>query len=156
MKHKFSGEICIYCGNAAADSIDHAVGRGFFVVERRGNLPQAPACKRCNGRKSKLESYLMIVLAFGAKHLDAAVNLKTLVMHRLENKANAKILRELKKGYEKSGGTSIPFDHKQLEEFLAMVAKALAWERFGIRLENGYSAIASVFTNEGEVFFEQM
>jgi hypothetical protein len=76
--------------------------------------------------------------------------------HRLENKANAKILRELKKGYEKSGGTSIPFDHKQLEEFFALVAKALAWESFGIRLENGYSAITSLFTNEGEAFFEQM
>jgi len=56
--------------------------------------------------------------------------------HRLENKANAKLLRKLRKGYEKSGGASILFEHKKLEELCAMVAKALhgsisasGWER---------------------------
>ena len=90
----------------------------------------------------------MIVLGFGAKHRDAGVNLKTQVAHRLENKANAKLLRKLQKGYDRSGGTSIPFEHKPLEELCAMIAKALAWQHFGIRLGNGFSAIASVFMNE--------
>jgi len=40
----------------------------------------------------------MIVLGFGAKHRDAAENLETQVAHRLENKANAKLLRKLQKG----------------------------------------------------------
>ena len=35
MKHKFSGETCIYCGKAASESSDHVVGRNFFLVERR-------------------------------------------------------------------------------------------------------------------------
>ena len=52
MKHKFSGETCIYCNNAPAESSHHVVGRKFFLVERRGDLPQVPACKRCNNRKS--------------------------------------------------------------------------------------------------------
>ena len=43
-----------------------------------------------------------------------------------------------------------------MEELFAMIAKALAFRRFDIRLENGYSAIASLFTNEGEAFFQQM
>jgi hypothetical protein len=98
----------------------------------------------------------MIVLGFGAKHLDAAANLKTQVAHRLENKANAKLLQKLRKGYEKSGGTSIPFEHKPLEELFAMIAKALAWQHFGIRVGAGFSAIASVFMNEGEEFFARM
>jgi hypothetical protein len=98
----------------------------------------------------------MIVLGFGAKHRDAVVNLDTQVRHRLENKANAPLLRKLKKGYERSGGTSVPFEHKPLAELFAMLAKALAWQHFGVRLGDGYSAIASVFTNEGEGFFEQM
>jgi len=156
MKHKFDGQICIYCNNAPAESSDHVVARKFFLEERRADLPQAPACKRCNNRKSKLENYLMIVLGFGAKHRDAAANLDTLVRHRLENKANAPLLRKLKKGYERSGGTSVPFEHKPLEELFAMLAKALAWQHFGVRLADGYSAIASVFTNEGEGFFAQM
>jgi hypothetical protein len=156
MRHKFSGETCIYCENASADSSDHVVGRKFFLVQRRNNLPQVPACTRCNNRKSKLENYLMIVLAFGARHKDAAVNLETQVAHRLENKANAKLLRKLQKGYDRSGDTLIPFELKPLEEFFAMIAKALAWQHFGVRLGNSHSAIASVFSNEGREFFAQL
>ncbi|MGA9945631.1 MAG: SEC-C metal-binding domain-containing protein [Candidatus Cybelea sp.] len=154
MKHKFSGETCIYCDNAPAESSDHVVGRKFFLIERRGDLPQVPACKPCNNRKSELEAYLMTVLPFGAKNADAAEILKKLVPPRLEK--NAKLQRKLRKGYERSGGTSIPFEHKPLEELFAMIAKALAFQFFGVRLGNGYSSIASLFTNEGEEFFERM
>jgi hypothetical protein len=149
-RHKFSGEICVYSNNTPAESSDHAVGRNFFLVERRDNLPQVPACDKCNNEKSKLENYLMIVLAFGAKHKDAVANLLKLVQPRLQNKANAKLLRKLQAGYARSGGTSIPLDHAPLEKLFAMIAKALAWLHFGIRLGEGYSATASLFTNEGE------
>ena len=155
MKHKFYGQPCIYCGAEAEEiTTDHVVGKKFFLEEQRDNLPQVPACKRCNNRKSELEAYLMTVLPFGAKHKDAAELLAKLVPPRLEK--NAKLARKLRRGYERSGGTSIPFDHKQMEELFAMIAKALAWRRFSVRLENGYSSIASLFSNEGEAFFEQM
>lgn len=95
MKHKFSGETCIYCNNAQAESSDHVVGRKFFLEERRGNLPQVPACKRCNNRKSELEAYLMTVLPFGAKNADAAEILAKLVPPRLEK--NAKLERKLRR-----------------------------------------------------------
>jgi hypothetical protein len=153
MKHKFSGETCIYCNGAQAESSDHVVGRKFFLEERRGNLPQVPACKRCNNRKSELEAYLMTVLPFGAKNADAAQILAKLVPPRLQK--NAKLERKLRRGYERSGGTAIPFEHKPMEELFAMIAKALAFQYFGIRLGNGYSSIASLFT-EGEVFFARM
>jgi len=156
MKRKFRKEVCVYCNDAPAESSDHVVGRKFFLEERRGDLPQVPACEPCNNRKSQLENYLMIVLGLSAKHRDAAVNLQTQVSHRLENKANAKLLRKLKKGYENSGGTSIPFEHKPLEELCAMIAKALGWQHFATRLGKGYSAIASVFMNDGETFFAQL
>lgn len=154
MKHKFSGETCIYCNNAQAESSDHVVGRKFFLEERRGNLPQVPACKRCNNRKSELEAYLMTVLPFGAKNADAAEILAKLVPPRLEK--NAKLERKLRRGYERSGGTAIPFEHEPLEELFAMIAKALAFQYFGVRLGSGYSSIASLFTNEGEEFFAGM
>ncbi len=155
MKHKFHGQACVYCGAGDAEiTTDHAVGKKFFLEEQRGNLPQVPACRRCNNRKSELESYLMTVLPFGAKHAGAVELLTKLVPPRLEK--NAKLARKLRKGYERSGGASIPFEHKAMEELFAMIAKALAFQRFGIRLENGYSAIASLFTNEGEAFFGQM
>jgi hypothetical protein len=154
MKHKFDGQTCIYCNDTQAESSDHVVGRKFFLEQRRGNLPQVPACKRCNNRKSELEAYLMTVLPFGAKNADAAEILAKLVPPRLEK--NAKLERKLRRGYERSGGTAIPFEHKPLEELFAMIAKALAFQYFGVRLGSGYSSIASLFTNEGEEFFSRM
>jgi hypothetical protein len=154
MKHKFSGEICVYCNTAPAESKDHVVGRKFFLEERRGNLPQVPSCKRCNNWKSELESYLMTVLPFGAKNADARKILTELVPPRLEK--NAKLAREPRRGYDRSGGTAIPFKHKPLEELFAMIAKALAFQYFGVLMGTGYSSIASLFTNEGEAFFAQM
>lgn len=149
MKHKFDGEVCIYCNAAPAESKDHALARNFFLVERRGNLPQVLACKRCNNRKSKLENYLMIVLPFGARHPDAKRNLEELVQPRLENEWNAKLSRKLLRDFERSGGEFISLNHKPLDELFAMVAKALAWQHFGVRLGDGHSAVASVFMNEG-------
>jgi hypothetical protein len=43
-----------------------------------------------------------------------------------------------------------------MEEFFEMIAKALALQHFGVRLGDGYSNTASLFSNEGEAFFEQM
>lgn len=154
MKRKFQNEVCVYCNDAHAESSDHVVGRKFFLEERRGDLPQAPACKRCNNRKSELEAYLMTVLPFGAKNADAREILTKLVPPRLEK--NARLRRKLVRGYERSGGASIPFEHKPLQELCAMVAKALAWQHFGIRLRKGFSAIASVFMNEGAGGFVQL
>jgi hypothetical protein len=156
MKHKFDGEICIYCNEAPAESKDHAVARNFFLVERRDNLPQVLACKRCNNLKSKLESYLMIVLPFGAKHPDAKRNLEELVRPRLENEWNAKLYRKLQRDFERSGGQSISLNHRPLDELFAMIAKALAWQRFGVRLGKGHSAVAGVFLDEGWSGFAQL
>ena len=111
-KHKFTGEICVYCNKAPADTSDHAIGRKFFLEERRGNLPQVPACRSCNNRKSELESYLMTVLPFGAKNVDAGTILTKLVPPRLEK--NAKLNRKLTRGYNRSGGMSIKFYQSRL------------------------------------------
>jgi hypothetical protein len=62
MKHKFSGQICVFCNKAPSETADHALGRKFFLEERRGNLPQVPACRSCNNKKAELEYYLMTVL----------------------------------------------------------------------------------------------
>jgi hypothetical protein len=154
MKHKFSGEICIYCNNAPADTSDHAIGKKFFLEERRGNLPQVPSCLRCNNRKSELEGYLMTVLPFGAKNADATAILQKLVPPRLEK--NAKLLRQLKKGLERTGGTAIPFNPNPLVELFAMIAKALAYQQFRVRLTAGYSATASIFNNLAMGAFAQL
>jgi len=156
MKDKFGSEICIYCNKAPAESRDHAVARNFFLVERRDRLPSVLACMRCNNLKSKLENYLMIVLPFGAKHHDAKRNLEELVRPRLENEWNAKLYRRLQRDYERSGGTSVSFNHRPLIQLLSMIAKALAFQRFNVRLGDGFSSTAAIFIDQATSPFEQM
>jgi hypothetical protein len=92
MRNSFRGLPCVYCG-APATTDDHVIAAKFFLEPQRGNLPEVPACERCNNEKSHLEDYLMVVLGFGATHPDATVNLDTLVRRRLEN--NLRLKREL-------------------------------------------------------------
>lgn len=154
MKHKFTGEICVYCNKAPSETKDHTVGRKFFLEERRDGLPQVPACRNCNNQKAAAESYLMTVLPFGAKNADATAILSKMVPRRLEK--NAKLRRKLARGYDRSGGTSIPFDHRPLIELFSMIAKALAYQHFGVRLGEGFSATAAVFMDQAMPDFERL
>ncbi|ABF42759.1 conserved hypothetical protein [Candidatus Koribacter versatilis Ellin345] len=153
MKHKFIGEACVYCG-AEATTKDHILGRKFFLIGQRDNLPQVPACRDCNGRKAKYEAYLMTVLPFGAKHPEAAKTLSALVPGRLEK--NHKLRRKLEKGFSESGGTSVPIEHESLEALFAMIAKALLWIHYGVRCGTGFDAIGSIFHDQGEAFFRSV
>ncbi len=153
MRNSFRGLPCVYCG-APATTDDHVIAAKFFLEPQRGSLPEVPACERCNNEKSHLEDYLMVVLGFGAKHPDAAINLDTLVRRRLEN--NLRLKRELAAGYDVSGGATIPFDHLKLEKLFAMIAQGLAWHHWGVLLKPGFSAIAALFNDTGEPFFAQM
>jgi hypothetical protein len=153
MRRKFRGLPCVYCG-APATTDDHVIAAKFFLEPQRGNLPEVPACERCNNEKSHLEDYLMVVLGFGATHLDATANLAQLVARRLEN--NLKLKRELAAGYDASGGTTVPFDHEKLDKLFAMIASGLAWYHWGVLLGPGFSAIASLFNDAGAPFFTQM
>jgi len=153
MRNSFRGLLCVYCG-APATTDDHVIAAKFFLEPQRGNLPEAPACQRCNNEKSHLEDYLMVVLGFGAMHPDAKVNLDTLVRRRLEN--NLRLKRELEAGYDASGGMTIPFDHEKLDKVFAMIAQGLAWHQWKVLLRPGFSAIASLFSDTGAPFFMQM
>jgi hypothetical protein len=83
MGKKFKGMKCAYCLDAPATTVDHVFSREFFLVEDRGYLPEAPACKRCNDEKSRMEHYLTAVLPFGGRHTQARVNLESHVPPRL-------------------------------------------------------------------------
>jgi len=79
MKKEFKGELCVCCGELPATTSDHVISREFFLVKHRDNLPQVPACDRCNNEKSALEHYLTVVLAFGARYSHAVENLSAMV-----------------------------------------------------------------------------
>ncbi len=137
--NRFAGKPCAYgCGRPSA-SDDHVFARKFFVESKRGNLLQVPACNTCNGEKGALESELMNILAFGGRHDDAADNLSVQVAHRMENKANARIARELKAGesraWVKENGVireamTVPIIWSRVQRLFCFIARGLAWHHF--------------------------
>ena len=153
---KFKGETCVYCNKAPAETADHVVARKFFLVSRRSDFPQVPACQRCNCLKSELENYLMKVFPFGAKHRDAVANLKGLVKHRLDNPSNTETHRNLKRDLERSEYSSIGFDSARAEELFAMIARALAWHHYDVRLGDGFSSVGTFLGQAGEALWTEM
>ena len=93
MRRDFKGKHCAYCSKAMANSEDHVFARKFFLEKDRKDLPKAPACDDCNGKKSRLETYLSAVLPFAGRHAQAVENLAMGVPKRLDK--NRKVSREL-------------------------------------------------------------
>ena len=63
MGKRFKGKTCVYCAGAS-ETGDHILAREFVPVAHRSQIPQVPACRRCNKDKSDLEHYLTAVLPF--------------------------------------------------------------------------------------------
>ena len=74
----------------------------------------------------------------------------------MENEWNAKLYRKLQRDYERSGGMSISFNHRPLIQLFSMIAKALAFQRFGVRLGEGFSSTAAIFLDQAASPFEYM
>ena len=142
MSKKFKDKLCAYCSTAPATTKDHVFSRKFFLEKDRGNLPDAPACAACNGKKAKLELYLTAVLPFAARHKEATKNLLHGVPRRLVK--NRKLQRELsrtmepawlREGSELYQPTSIvSFDGTKLEELLKYIGRGLAWYHWAVYL----------------------
>jgi|SRR6516165_636442 hypothetical protein len=86
-RKQFAGQLCVYCNSNPAVVPDHVFAREFFLVNQRDNLPQVPACDKCNNEKSRLEHHLTALLPFGGSHADALTNLETMVPKRLAKNA---------------------------------------------------------------------
>ena len=57
---------CAYCGGLGVET-DHVIARQFFPNDPayRWNLPQVPACRRCNGAKQRVEDGPGVIFQFG-------------------------------------------------------------------------------------------
>lgn len=154
----------MYCSQRPSETGDHIFAREFFIVSRRDNLPQVPACSSCNGEKGVLEHYLTAVLPFGGCHTDAKVNLKSMVPPRLEK--NESLHRRLKTGWtkfwtQKRSGlylptATVPFDGEKLEDLFVFIAKGLVWHHWGVLLEPNCQVDVNSLTKRGESFFEDL
>lgn len=156
--------MCAYCAVIEATTDDHVLAREFGAIEKRGNLPIVPACEPCNRRKSRLESYLLAVLPFGAVHAGAGENIATLVSPRLEN--NRRLQRELAAGaapiarirpdWSAALTTTLPLDGARLIDLLTLIARGLAWRHWPDELTDDHAAKAWAMTAAGAPLFEHV
>jgi hypothetical protein len=144
MSKKYKGRLCVYCGDTLSTTGDHVFAREFFLVKHRDNLPQVPACAKCNGEKSELEHYLTAVLPFGARHSDAAITLQTMVPKRLER--NARLRAGLAEGFT---GDKLPLQAGQVEKLFVFIAKGLLWHHWKANLGKEDCVASTVFQEAG-------
>lgn len=162
---KYKGKTCVYCcvpGTSQAG--DHVISREFFPVPMRSNLPQVPACTRCNGEKSKLEHYALTVLPFGATHPAAEPVLSGMVLSRL--KKNLKLRNELTQGrrvrYLSKDGVNweqvmlLPFQGDEIVSLCKYIAKGLAHHHWNAELPPTECIVeGSYLTTAGRQIFDR-
>jgi len=160
---RFKGQLCVYCAERPATSVDHVFAREFFLPRDRDSLPKVPACAECNGEKSKLEQYLMTLLPFGGRHQGAEENLTLMVPQRL--KQNLKLCRQISEGigavWSQEGyqlyvpATTLPIDPARLESFFALVARGLVWHHWRIYLTKAHSVAVWQLAEAGNQLFDR-
>lgn len=85
---------CAYCGGVGiSKTADHVIARSFFFESDRDNLPQVPACTKCNNIKSELEHYASAALMAGSNHVEADRYRQEMVRPRMDK--NLKLQREI-------------------------------------------------------------
>jgi len=138
MKKALRGSLCAYCGERPATTEDHVIGRNFFPVHLRSDLPKVPACSDCNGRKSNYERYAMTVFPFGSEHHSAQEMLRSKVKRRLEknHRLGHQIQQEQKDVaiVNPDGSTdttiAIPLNDELIFNLFNMIIRGLLWHHW--------------------------
>ncbi len=166
MSKKYKGKTCVYCSKPnSSQTADHVIARNFFLINKRRDLPQVPACKSCNAEKSKLEHYLTAVLPFGGQHEDASQNLNSMVKPRISK--NEKLAKALYQGQQlvlvsRNGSPwtvemTLPFDGIKADQLFRLITKGLAYWAWGIDLpDEECIVVASFLISRGEKMFQQL
>jgi hypothetical protein len=164
MKKALGGNLCAYCGERPATTEDHVIGRNFFPVHLRSNLPKVPACSDCNGRKSNYERYAMAVFPFGSEHHAAQDILRTKVKLRLEK--DQRLLRQLQQSQKDvtvvnpDGSTdttiAIRLDDEQTLNLFGMIIRGLLWHHCRSPLPSSYVVRLFSLTDQGLGLFKKL
>ena len=163
MSKKFKGKLCVYCAERVAASGDHVFAKAFFLPEDRDDLPQVPACQKCNGAKSELEHYLTALLPFGGRHEGAKANLGTMVPKRLQKnrKLTIHLAEEAVRVWSEEGeglwvpALALPIEPDSFESLFAFVARGLIWYHWRTYLTREHSVRVVSLTTSGERFFDR-
>lgn len=159
MSKKYKNKTCVYCAEHISVTTDHIFAREFFLKSQRQNLPQVPACERCNNEKSKLEHYLTAVLPFGGNHDRAKENLTEMVPKRLAR--NKKLHGELRCGmsYFEKGETKdlvLPLKGDRISKLFSYIAKGTTWFHWQTIIASNSHIKSMVLTETGQEFFKYL
>ena len=164
MKKALRGSLCAYCGEILATTEDHVIGRNFFPVHLRSNLPKVPACSNCNGRKADYERYAMAVFPFGSEHHAAQDMLRTKVKRRLEK--DPRLHHQLQQSQKDvtvvnpDGSTDttfcIPFNHEQTFNLFDMIIRGLLWHHCRSPLPSSYVVRLFSLTDQDLDLFKKL
>ncbi len=163
MSKKFKGKICTYCVEAKSTTADHIFAKKFFLPDARADLPQVPACKICNGRKSKLEHYLMTILPFGGRHDSALHNLSQMVPRRLAR--NVKLNRKLRDNWGRTWSnergihvpvSTLPVDVEAVEQLFEFISRGLVFFHWGIFIRREHAVKVMALASAGEKLFDSL
>jgi hypothetical protein len=162
MGKKFKGKTCVYCGTQKSSQTgDHVFARKFFLPDKRNDLPQVPACERCNREKSELEHYLTAVLPFGGRHKDAHTNLEKMASRRLEK--NLRLARQIAYGRENIWSKEnslfqlsmkIPIDSSKINKLFCFIVKGLLWHHWNVLLTSNTFIRAGCLMKVAEIAFQ--
>jgi hypothetical protein len=142
---KFKGKTCAYCAvPGSSETGDHVFARQFFVESDRANLPEVPACARCNNDKSASENYLLQLLPLGASHAGAD-NVRTNLMPKRAAHHGNKVLRQtlespnspvwlLDSEGQKHERIPVLVDAQKLKNWCGAIAQGLAYFHWGTAL----------------------
>jgi len=155
---KYRNKTCVYCGKDRASSTgDHVIAREFFPLSARANLPQVPACEKCNREKSYLEHYVLAVLPIGGRHADVGTAISEQVAPRLAK--NAALVRQLAAGQRPffvlnesrtwEAWSATPFELDKLKKLACNIAHGLAWHHWQIQLAPHAHAKCAQMTAQG-------
>ena len=149
---------CVYCALRPATVVEHIFAKKFFVLERRADLPTAPACEECNTKKSKLEMYLMSVMPFGCENIDGPDALAA-AEPRLAK--NPRLHRELIDGHSVRLGfrngkiapvmMTVPIEPDKVLQFFEYAAKGLMFWHWKASLQLKHKCKAHFLSGEGEL-----
>jgi len=163
MKKALRGSLCAYCGERPATTEDHVIGRNFFPVHLRSDLPKVPACSDCNGRKSNYERYAMTVFPFGSEHHSAQEMLRSKVKRRLEknHRLGHQIQQEQKDVaiVNPDGSTdttiAIPLNDELIFNLFNMIIRGLLWHHWCSPLPSSHVVRLFWLTDHGLGLFKK-
>lgn len=148
----YIGKACAYCAReGCSTTADHVVPRAAFLIQDRGNLPQVPACRKCNNEKSKLEHYALATLLVGSRHVEADRYRREMIRPRLAR--DRRLAREIgltkPPQWMRINGVLQPMhavkvDAAKLNTLHAMIVKGLYHHHFGEPLHPDWTAEAQM------------